>query len=94
MLTLMTHLALNIPGNPDFFECNGVKDNRGQDKACIVFVDNGNHEIPKYKIRLRCESIFSIPVNKTPWMIYPKAGLLVEKSNGTYICSVTDVQNL
>jgi hypothetical protein len=94
MFTLMTYLALNIPGNPNEITCDAVQGTQGlKTKSCITYIRSGTLSIPSAKVSFTCE-IESHFYTKEPWTIYPKAGVAKDGSGHTQICKVTEYKDL
>ena len=94
MFTLMTYLAINIPGNPNEITCNGVESTRSLEiKSCITFIRSGTLSIPSAKITLTCEGAGNFATNK-PWTIYPRTDVAIDGWGSTHICKVTEYIDL
>jgi len=94
MFTLMTYLAINIPGNPNEISCNGVESTkRLKIKSCISYIRSGTLSIPSAKITFTCEGETSFGTNE-PWTIYPKTEVAKDGYGRTFICKVTEYKDL
>lgn len=88
MLTLLTALALNVPGNPSKFECQPVNLGRSRTTQCIKF----ENQSPKYRITFSCVgSDFSI--NNGTITVFPSAGTVVQ-SGYIFNCTINQVDIL
>tara|TARA_R110002126_G_scaffold4331_3_gene22910 strand:- start:300 stop:608 length:309 start_codon:yes stop_codon:yes gene_type:complete len=91
MLTLLTTLALNIPGNPEQFYCTSLADH---ENTCIVWTYNKPTSAPDLIVTYECVGAGPYwEAYNTKIKIFPNAGILeVQNSGNLYKCLVTTVE--
>ncbi len=86
MLTLLTALALNIPGNPTKFECHPVDQSSVFSDQCVKF----ENQSPQYRLTFTCvgEGFYSGTI-----IVFPNAGTVVQRGN-VFNCTINKVDIL
>lgn len=91
MLTLLTALALNIPGNPSKFECQPVDTGYVHTTQCVNF----ENQSPKYRITFSCVGGgFYVPYGTIT--VFPNAGTGIQGNYGDHVynCTINKVDIL
>ena len=93
MFTLMTYLAINIPGDPDVIQCFAIENTVALNiKSCIVQYDSEIFR-PKAKVTISCQGASRPKTGKWSWTLYPKEDLLSDTDYNLYVCKVVEYKS-